>query len=78
MLKIPIKVNETTTCGINRGTASADLIKRTQLFVWDEAPLMSRYETVDRTFKDIMNKVDPKLEHLPFGGTCSNYITNYI
>ena len=26
MLKIPIKVNETSTCGINRGTATADLI----------------------------------------------------
>ena len=63
MLKIPIKVNETTTCGVNRGTAFADLIKRTKLFVWDESPLMSRYETVDRAFKGIMNKVDPKLEH---------------
>ena len=26
------------------------------------------YETVGRTFKDIMKTVDPKLEHLPFEG----------
>ena len=40
------------------------------MFVWDEAPMMSRYvyETVDRTFKDIMKTVDPKFEHVPFGG----------
>ena len=65
-----ICLNETSTCGINRGTASAELIKRTKLFVWDEAPMMSRYvyETVDRTFRDIMKTVDPKLEHVPFGG----------
>ena len=32
--------------------------------------MMSRYvyETVDRTFRDIMKTVDPKLEHVPFGG----------
>ena len=28
MPKIPIKVNETSTCRINRGTASAELIKK--------------------------------------------------
>ena len=26
------------------------------------------YETVDRTFKDIMKTVDPKLKQVPFGG----------
>ena len=26
------------------------------------------YETVDRTFRDIMKKVDPDLEKIPFGG----------
>ena len=32
--------------------------------------MMSRYvyETVDRTFKDIMKTVDPKLEHVPCEG----------
>ena len=67
MLKIPTKVNETSTCGINRGTA--DLIYKL-FFFWDEAPMMSRcvYETVGRTFKDIMKTVDPKLEHVQFEG----------
>ena len=70
MLKIPIKVNETTTCVINRGLVSADLITKTKLIVWDEAPMMSKYvyETVGRTFIDIMKAVDPKLELVAFGG----------
>ena len=70
MIKIPIKVKETTICGISLGSASADLISKTKLFVWDEAPMMSKYvyETVDSTLRDITKAVDPKLEHVPFGG----------
>ena len=76
MLKIPIKVNETTTCGINRGAASADLIKITKLYVWDEAPMMSRYETVEKIHYE--NSWPTTVEHVTFGGKCSNYITNII
>jgi ATP-dependent DNA helicase PIF1 len=48
----------------------ATLIRQTKLFVWDEAPMMSKdvYETVDRSFREIMKSIDPRLEHISFGG----------
>ena len=75
MLKIPIKVNETTTCVTNRGSVSADFISKSKLFVWDEAPMMSKYvyETFGRTFIDIMKAVDPKLELVAFGGKLNKF-----
>src|SRR5205823_1936733 len=35
-LKIPIKLNETSTCNISRGSKEAHLISMTKLFIWDE------------------------------------------
>ena len=53
ILKIPLQVNETTFCDIKPNSPLAELIKQTTIFVWDEAPMMSKdvYETVDRTFR---------------------------
>jgi hypothetical protein len=77
-LKIPLQCDNNSFCEINldpknKNKKNAELIKIIQeakLFVWDEAPCMSRfvYETVDRSFKDIMKEINPKLEHIPFGG----------
>jgi len=63
-LKIPIKLNETSTCNISRGSKEAHLISMTKLFIWDEAPMVHKFafEAVDRTFRDI-TQVDK-----PFGG----------
>ena len=68
--KIPIELNENSTCSISLRTELADLLKQTVLIVWDEAPMLHRhgFEAVDRTFRDIMRTVDPRLEHVPFGG----------
>jgi hypothetical protein len=62
--KIPIKLNETSTCNISRGSKEAYLINTTKLFIWDEAPMMHKFafEAVDRTFRDI-TQIDQ-----PFGG----------
>lgn len=53
---IPIGVNEFTTCQIGAGSDTAELIKEAKLIIWDEAPMMHRhcFETLDRTFRDIM------------------------
>lgn len=69
-LKIPLKCNDTTMCGIKLQSNLADLIRSTNLFIWDESPTTSKYayETVDRTFRDIMKGVSPELEKIPFGG----------
>ena len=53
--KIPIKLNETSTCNISRGSKEANLINMAKLFIWDEAPMMHKFafEAVDRTLRDI-------------------------
>ncbi|XP_020272660.1 ATP-dependent DNA helicase RRM3-like [Asparagus officinalis] len=68
--KIPIILNEHSTCGIKQGSPEANLIKQTDLIIWDEAPMMHRFafETVDRTLRDIVGKDNPMLAEKPFGG----------
>ena len=53
--KIPIKIHESSTCSIGKNTDLAELIRATDLVIWDEAPMQHRHihEAVDRTFKDI-------------------------
>lgn len=62
--KIPIRVDQFTTCNIPRQSPEAQLIRRSALIIWDEAPMTHRYvfEAVDRTLRDIID-VDK-----PFGG----------
>ncbi|KAL0319969.1 UNVERIFIED_CONTAM: hypothetical protein Sradi_5258400 [Sesamum radiatum] len=67
--KIPMLVDD-STCSINQDSPLADLIRRTSLIVWDEAPMQHRhlFETIDRTFKAIMKFHNPSAEHKIFGG----------
>ena len=62
--KIPIKLNETSTCNISRRSKEACLINIAKVFIWDEAPMMHKFafEAVDRTLRDI-TQIDK-----PFGG----------
>ena len=65
MFKVPIKVDRSSICLINRGSAVADKIKQASLIIWDEAPMMSQYvfKAVDRTLRDLMQRPNH-----PFGG----------
>ena len=47
--KIPIKLTETSTCNISRGSKEAHLINAADLFIWDEAPPIHKFafEAVD-------------------------------
>ena len=62
--KIPLKLNESSTCNISRNSKEARLINLAKLFIWDEAPMIHKFafEALDRTFRDI-TQVDE-----PFGG----------
>jgi hypothetical protein len=62
--KIPIPCHESTVCNISKRSHLADLIRITDLVIWDEAPMQHRhiFDTVDRSFKDICNS------DKPFGG----------
>ncbi|XP_074346723.1 uncharacterized protein LOC141685528 [Apium graveolens] len=68
--KIPIDIDEFSCCNIKKNTHLAELICKTNLLVWDEAPMNHHYvfEVVDRTFCDILSKRNPKAASLPFGG----------
>lgn len=49
--KIPLKLDETSTCSIPSNSDIAELLKQTKLIIWDEAPMQHMYafEALDRT-----------------------------
>jgi hypothetical protein len=62
--KIPLKTHAKSVCNISHRTELAHRICRTDVIIWDEAPMQHRhnFEAVDTTIRDI-TKVDK-----PFGG----------
>ncbi|XP_074323220.1 ATP-dependent DNA helicase RRM3-like [Apium graveolens] len=68
--KIPIVLDECSTCNISHDSDVAQLIKQTQLIIWDEAPMQHMYvfECLDRSLKDIMKAVDLERYAMSFGG----------
>ena len=63
--KVPINVVEDSMCTINADSPLGDLIRKTKLIIWDEAPMVHRhcFEAFDRTLKDVTDCDDK-----PFGG----------
>ena len=62
--RVPLKVLENTTCKITVQSEAAELIRRTDLIVWDEAVMQHRYviEAVDRLIQDVTGV------NIPMGG----------
>ncbi|KAL4185185.1 hypothetical protein AMTRI_Chr10g229420 [Amborella trichopoda] len=56
MFKIPLTPTQNSMCNITKQSKLANIIKNSIIIIWDEAPMMTKYpfETVDRTFQDIM------------------------
>ncbi|WOL11194.1 hypothetical protein Cni_G19956 [Canna indica] len=67
---IPLNLDEDSTCNIKQGSSLADLLVRTSLIIWDEAPTMNKYyfEALDRTLHDVMHFKNPSNNDHPFGG----------
>ncbi|KAG3236399.1 hypothetical protein PI124_g18592 [Phytophthora idaei] len=63
--KIPLKLNDTSTCSIFKQFLLKGLIQKASLVIWDEAPMTRRHavEAVDRSLRDLMDNDDE-----PFGG----------
>ncbi|XP_049386055.1 uncharacterized protein LOC125850231 [Solanum stenotomum] len=61
---IPLQANETTMTHMSKQGGGAKLIRQAKLIIWVEAPMVKRQtiETIDRGFRDIMDK------DAPFGG----------
>ncbi|GBN62664.1 hypothetical protein AVEN_142181-1, partial [Araneus ventricosus] len=64
VFKIPIDLNATSTCNLKPNTKEADMLLKTKLIVWDEAPMthVHAFLAVDRLLQDLT-----KCEE-PFGG----------
>lgn len=64
LFKIPIELDSTTVCLIRAHSDLAEMIRRTRLIIWDEAPMTHKhaFEAVDRTLRDITKR------EKPFGG----------
>jgi hypothetical protein len=63
--KIPLKLDENSTCNIFKQSHLRKLIERAALVIWDEAPMTHRhaFEAVARPLRDIMSN-----DREPFGG----------
>nr|XP_034897676.1 ATP-dependent DNA helicase pif1-like [Populus alba] len=62
--KIPLEVNESSTCEIKHNTHLSQLLEMTSLIVWDEAPMNNRFcfEALDKSLRDVLRLNNP------FGG----------
>ncbi|XP_058761035.1 uncharacterized protein LOC131634386 [Vicia villosa] len=60
---------ETSICNINKKDDLAELLKMTDLIIWDEAPMANKFcfEPLDKSLKDIMSGM-PHASHKIFGG----------
>ena len=58
---ISINVNDDSTCDIKQRTQAVELLSKTSIIVWDEAPMAHRncFETVDCMLRDILKIEDP-------------------
>ncbi|XP_013589401.1 PREDICTED: uncharacterized protein LOC106297775 [Brassica oleracea var. oleracea] len=67
---IPLKLSEDKLCNIKPGTILAELIEKTNLIIWDEAPMTHKhaFEALDKTLRDIMSKRNPFTKEQTFGG----------
>ncbi|PRQ28775.1 putative DNA helicase Pif1, helitron helicase-like domain-containing protein [Rosa chinensis] len=54
--KIPLTINNSSICLIKKGTHLAELVSKTELIIWDEAPMSNKYcfEALDKSFRDII------------------------
>jgi PIF1-like helicase/Helicase len=66
--KIPIPIDDSSTCRISWHSAAAELIRAAHLIIWDETPMTHRhvFDAVDRTLRDV-RKTLPGGDQ-PFGG----------
>nr|KAJ0188926.1 hypothetical protein LSAT_V11C900458960 [Lactuca sativa] len=67
---IPLNLTEDSFCSITPESDVAELLKKTSLIIWDEAPMIHKhaFEALDRSLKDILGCHLRSNSKLPFGG----------
>nr|GEV70818.1 DNA helicase [Tanacetum cinerariifolium] len=65
--QLPLTLKDESTCHIKKNSQLADLLRRTNLIIWDEAPMNDRrcFKALDHCLRDILDS-----PHTLFGG-CS-------
>ncbi len=68
--KIPIDLHNESTCNITQQMKVAELVRKADLIIWDEAPMMHRqaFEIVGHTLHDLMQLDDAQATDKIFGG----------
>jgi hypothetical protein len=68
--KIPIDLHDESTCNITQQMKVAELVRKADLIIWDEAPMMHRraFKAIDRTLRDLMQLDDAQATEKIFGG----------
>ena len=68
--KLPLNLDDRSMCEIHKGSSLAALISKADLIIWDEAPMAHRhaFETLDRSFRDLLSHESPEASTQPFGG----------
>lgn len=58
--KIPLQITESSTCAISHNSPLGELLRITDLIIWDEVPMQHKYcfEAVNRTLNDICGFTD--------------------
>nr|XP_040256214.1 uncharacterized protein LOC120973949 [Aegilops tauschii subsp. strangulata] len=67
---IRLNINNESTCDIKQGSYLADLLKKTSLIIWDEAPMANKhwFEALDKSLRDILRFTNASSADKPFGG----------
>ncbi|KAL1364040.1 hypothetical protein AAHE18_03G189500 [Arachis hypogaea] len=67
---IPLNLDEYSTCNIKQGSHLAELLIKSKLIIWDEAPMVNKHciEALDRTMRDILRFRNSNSLNEPFGG----------
>lgn len=63
--KIPLRLDDTSTCFVKKQDDLGKLLQRAELFIWDECSMIHKHaiDAVDRLLKDLCDDTDR-----PFGG----------
>ncbi len=58
--KISIDLHDESICNITQQMKVAELVRKVDLIIWDEVPMMHRraFDAVDRTLRDLMQLYD--------------------
>ena len=62
--KIPIPIDESSTCRITKDDDMYGVLQRTKLIISDEAPMQHRH-AVNRTLKDLLKDVVQDIDNVP-------------